>query len=826
MKQRPKSKKKKEAAYATESDVEQKFVFPLLTDVALLAIPAEAVKSKKYLAPTALDKAAGKTGGYYPDASVWHFGMPMLVIEVKDPEVQSEVGFREACLYARHLNATFQTGLNPCRYVLASNGHTLLAGYWDQAQPAHTFQVDDLKPGTSALETLIGFCGAKVIEVQAHQSLAALKIQRGERPASRVGGAALLNSKKALNSFAAELSPILRRYFSSTNEENVKEIAQRAYVSSTEITEYDRVLEALLKDRVTARRDTIVKPLQVRKNDEKVLTKAIRDYHADEAVGGQLQIIQGAVGSGKSIFARRYRQVLEPSDLAEANLWAFVDFNNGPASLKSAEAWLCDTLLTSLQAENPTFDLYEESALKGAFSNKIRQRRTYYEQMRKISEAEEIKARATDIAGWQSDPQMLVEGFGTYLQGHHEKSLVVVLDNVDKRQLKDQLDAFQLALWVMAKTKSFVILQMRDETYERYKNTPPLDTFRSGIAFHIAPPRFIDVVKRRLELGLEYLNKHAAERQEYVLDNSVRVILPKGELGNFLKALYGIIFGRRTNVARILEALAGKDVRRAMEMFVGIVSSGHLSTSAITSAVRGHGEFPVTEYHVIRILMRGDYRFFSENSSFISNIFHYDNMWVRPDNFLLIEILFYLCMNRKYSGEIGLEGYFSVSRICDEIERMGYDRDDVYNGVNYLLRRQLIGADNFNSTQVQHDQCVKIEASGFMHLRVLCERIEYLYGVLATTPIADTKVVARIADFTKRESDRNDLSRRERVVAVEAFLVFLRAEMNRLREKNPFYNGRRSGAAYVINSMEIAVARFYRGTDLTGTSERNPLDLM
>jgi hypothetical protein len=827
MTRHPKSNKQMpKRLYETESDVEQKFVFPLLTDVAQLGFPTEAVKTKKYLAPTVLDKAAGKSGGYYPDASVWYFGMPMLVMEVKDPEVKSEVGFREACLYARHLNAGYQTGLNPCRYVLATNGHTLLAGYWDQAQPAHTLQVDDLKTGVPALATLVGFCGAMVMEALAQKTLAALKIRRGDRPASSVGGAALLNSKKPLNSFAADLSPILRRYFSSANEENVPDIAQRAYVSSTEITEYDRVLEALLKDRVSVRRDTIVKPLQVRKNDEKDLTKAIRDYNAERTAGGQLQIIQGAVGSGKSIFARRYRQVLQPPDLAEANLWAFVDFNNSPASLKDAEQWLCECLLASLETENPNFDLYEESVLKGAFSNKIRQRRAYYEQMRKISEAEEVRARATDIAGWQSDPQTLVGGVGAYLQGRKDKNLVVVLDNVDKLELQNQLDAFQLALWLMARTKAFVILQMRDETYERYKNRPPLDTFRSGIAFHIAPPRFIDVIKRRLELGLEYLNEHVAERQEYVLDNGVRVILPKGDLGNFLKALYGIIFGRRTNVARVLEALAGKDVRRAMEMFVSIVTSGHLSTSAITSAARGQGEIPVNEYHVIRILMRGDYRFFSENSSFISNIFHYDNKWVRPDNFLLSEILFHLCMNRKHTGEIGLEGYFSVSRICDDIERMGYDREDVFNGVNYLLRGQLIGADNYNSTHVERDQCVKAEASGFMHLRVLCERIEYLYGVLATTPISDAQVVARIADFTRRENDRNELSARERVLAIEAFLGFLQGEMKRLREKNPFFSVRQSGAAYVIRSMEMTVNRFYRVPERLGAIERNPLDLI
>jgi hypothetical protein len=53
-----------------------------------------------------------------------------------------------------------------------------------------------------------------------------------------------------------------------------------------------------------------------------------------------------------------------------------------------------------------------------------------------------------------------------------------------------------------ARSKAFIILQMRDETYERYKNRPPLDKFRSGITFHIAPPRFIDVGAERAGSGI------------------------------------------------------------------------------------------------------------------------------------------------------------------------------------------------------------------------------------------------------------------------------------------------------------------------------------
>jgi type I site-specific restriction endonuclease len=101
------------AVDATEADVELKVIMPLLTDQNFLAIPAASIKGKAYLAPTALDKSAGKTGGYYPDFSVWELALPVLVVEAKEPEVAVQVGFREASLYARHLNEDYKSGVTP-----------------------------------------------------------------------------------------------------------------------------------------------------------------------------------------------------------------------------------------------------------------------------------------------------------------------------------------------------------------------------------------------------------------------------------------------------------------------------------------------------------------------------------------------------------------------------------------------------------------------------------------------------------------------------------------------------------------------------------------
>ena len=228
-----------------ESDVEQKIVTPLLVEGIYLEIPSEKVFPKQYLAPSVLDKAAGKAIGYYPDYTVWMRGFPVLVVEAKSPDVPSETGYREASLYARHLNQSYKTDLNPCRFLIATNGKTLLAGYWD-SPPVLEVQVANLRLGSADLERLRQHCHNGVLEEFARQCLLRVRSERVFFPYMLLGGPALLRARVPVNSFAADLSPILRLYFTSPSEENNREIIERAYVSSDEVTEYDRILEALL----------------------------------------------------------------------------------------------------------------------------------------------------------------------------------------------------------------------------------------------------------------------------------------------------------------------------------------------------------------------------------------------------------------------------------------------------------------------------------------------------------------------------------------------------------------------------------------------------
>jgi hypothetical protein len=616
----------------TEADVEAQVIFPLLTGAAYLDIPGSSVKGKYYLAPTPFNKKARLTSGSYPDFSVWFRSFPCLIVEAKSPEVSVETGYLEAQLYAQFLNQHYPTGINPANFILATNGIKILCGYWD-AKPTIDGDVADLRPQTQLLASMQLLCGRLALDLHASKCLIAARSKPAALPYILAGGQGLLRATVPSNRFAAPLAPLLQRYFSSSQQENIREIVERAYVSSDEVTEYDKILESLLKERLSARRGSTVEHLHPERSGEHTMERAIAaEFARPERETGHLQLIQGAVGSGKSLFMERYKQMLQPEKAKAVTKWARIDFNSAPASLKDAGKWLCRSFINSFQQENPDIDFGSLSVIRGIYSRKIQKRKVIYAEFEKISAERAALTRAEDLAKWQEEPEETAQGIAEYILGGRHEQLVIVMDNVDRLDLDTQLAAFQLTLWFMQMTKAFVILQMRDETYERFKDKPPLDTFRAGVIFHISPPRFVDVVKRRLELSIDFLRSGPQDDRSYEIETGLRIRYTQQELVSFLTRLYDALFDRRRNISRVLEALAGKDVRRALMMFVSIITSGHLSTMVIASNTLGGG-MQLKEHTVLKILMRTNRRLFSKESGFVQNIFSYDETYEKPNNF-------------------------------------------------------------------------------------------------------------------------------------------------------------------------------------------------
>ncbi len=332
-------------------------------------------------------------------------------------------------------------------------------------------------------------CGRQALEDHSLKCLRASSSKKSLLPYNLAGGSALLRATINPNTFAAPLAPLLGRYFSSSQQTSIQEIVERAYVSSGEVTEYDRILESLLKERVTARKGNVVEYLHPERSGEETLERTISNFTPNRE-HGQLQIIQGAVGSGKSLFMERYKQKLQPPAAKAKTKWATVDFIGSLPSLAGAEQWLCRKFIDSFQSENPDVDFSSMSVLRGIYSRKLQARKPLYAELEKSSDEQAATRRTEDLITWQDNPEETTRGIAEYIMGSRHESLVVVMDNVDRLDLENQLAAFQLTLWFMQLTHSFVILQMRDETYERFKDKPPLDTYRTGVVFHISPPSF------------------------------------------------------------------------------------------------------------------------------------------------------------------------------------------------------------------------------------------------------------------------------------------------------------------------------------------------
>ena len=76
-----------------------------------------------------------------------------MILEAKAPGVPVEQAYREAPLYARHLNSQRPAGFNPANFIIASSGDRVLFGKWD-SPPEFNVHYSKLRPGSPDLQAI------------------------------------------------------------------------------------------------------------------------------------------------------------------------------------------------------------------------------------------------------------------------------------------------------------------------------------------------------------------------------------------------------------------------------------------------------------------------------------------------------------------------------------------------------------------------------------------------------------------------------------------------------------------------------------------------
>jgi GTPase SAR1 family protein len=646
-------------------------------------------------------------------------------------------------------------------------------------------------------------------EFEAAQELnVAFQSRRFTRVPSLLTGTQILE-QLGLNPFAQELFPIIARYFGQEADEAPDEIIDRGWVSTEERSEYGAVLETYLKDRARFLADGSFQPvIAPGKHETNQLTIEVRKHANIKNNPGRVQLIVGAVGSGKSLFIRRFFKRLLPDELKKKTMWAFINFNTefkDPAEIRNAVAEgfissFCemnnidiedlDTQELLFRSEMRAFDRGPARLLKGGDNQRYNQERYF-----KLKELLESKEK-------------IVEALSRLYSGERRFTIVVVFDNVDKRSRDVQLAIFEAAQWFKEITRALIIVNLRDTTFEAHRDEPPLDAFINAVNFYIKSPRFAAMLRKRLEIVLDNIQQdpELTKTQKFTLESGATVTYESSRLGEFLMSIYASLFDNRAaNIGAALESLTARNARSALGMFADIISSPHVPTSQIGSTAAASSVARIDENRIIRALMRGRYRLFNNRLQYVRNILSPPQQSVRPSNFIYADILEFLIRNRKNKIDFSVEGYASGRTIVNRMGQIGYDEEDAFRALDQLAKWNLVEPESLLLDRITLEDPVQVHGSGFIHMRYFLRRPEYLFGITADMSFA-TFELAQDAGAMWSNARYSEPGFRARQRMLNRLADYFKAEYERRVRRHAFYEDLGYGGKLVVQATRYVAA--------------------
>jgi hypothetical protein len=780
---------------STESDVEQKFLFPLLTHPSFLAIPAKAILTKKSMGTLSFVEKTTLPRNYIPDYVVFFHGLPVCIIEAKAPDVPVQQAIAEARLYADALNKQFPTKINPIEVVVGCNGRGIAVGPVD-TNDAEVFSVSELVIGSTKLDELKTKLGVEHLSTIAERVKSRIRVTTQLKPA-RILNPQLFLERVKPNALAPYLTPLYEMFFRAEDPEKIQLILDQAYVDTAELREYDQVLHSMLRQ-VERALPGDYRTIQTDRKHEYTLSPELGRYGDDISSRGRMHLIIGSRGSGKSLFIARFFSHLMPESLKKNAVWCVVDFNRAPSSIDNIEDYICEKFLEN--AENLQFDPHSLEGLNRVFAVEIN--RLQKGPLAALTdEAEREKMLSTELLRLSADKRMFALRLGRYVSGNANRPLIIAFDNVDRRESGQQLHIFQAAQWFRSETKAFALLTLRDVTFERFKNEPPLDAFAQISNFYIRPPRFALVLQKRLRLAINVGLKDL-EIVEQASSSGMRFKYSKDQLGTFLQTVYDSLFGGEQQVGRIVDALAERDLREALGMFARMLSSGHFNADRVIKIGVG-GKPDIKHDMLIKILMRADYRIYSDEAGFVRDIFASPTNRFSGNIFLTVEILGFFAQTQGGSDRAG--GYRILEELLSDMAGMGFEEDEVREQVHNLISHKLLAYDGEDTEVPTDGDLIKITPSGFIHLRSLPHFIEYISSAALHMPFDDHAVARRIAGIWERANRYTDLNFSFKHEVASMTADYLIRHKNRLDAENPLFEERSREAEMVVRAVSHIV---------------------
>ncbi|RDU95634.1 type I restriction endonuclease [Trinickia dinghuensis] len=786
----------------TESDVEQKVLFPMLTEPLPYGLGIESSHILTKHSTRRLEIGKGKEAKlYFPDYIVMSDGLPVLIVEAKKPSESAEVGFREARLYANEINAKYEAEFNPVKYIISSNGAELMYGVPDSELFAKV-ELPELTVGHQAYADLQNLINSDSLQKHASSLNYKRKPDKYWKPKKMLGGNSVQSEEVGQNTFGLTLSADFGYIFAPETTEDKAEIARNAYVDSRAsiraVEPIDKIIRAARPLSETSA--TLIKESA---NPSELIEKLRTGLRLER----KILLLIGSVGSGKSTFVDHLIYKALPQDIIDTTLWCRIDMNTAPISSDEIYKWLRRQIAVGCMGKYPSEDFDSLDVTKKVYS-------VEYNKFQKIDgkllldsgDTVEYNRRLVQaIEKWRADDEITSQAISRYCCGDRGKLLIIVLDNCDKRSRDEQLLMFQAAQWIQNEYRSLIILPLREETFEAHQDQPPLDTALKDLIFRIEAPLFQHVLVKRVQLALSKMRADVDKTLRYDLPNGFHVEYPYTDQAFYLASIIRSLFEHDRFIRRMITGLSGKNIRKALEIFIDFCNSAHLGEDEIFKIRKSEGAYTLPLYLVTRILLRGNLRYYDGQSSSVKNVFDIFHKDSSPFYFTRLLILRWLSARFSQPGRNGVRGYFPVKELRANLIVLGVPDYSFDRELDVLIKSHCVLSENLTVEKVDEDDLIRLSSAGFVHLELLSS-VDYLATIAEDTWIDDVDTARRIADRIASLNEHFHLN--TQIHNARDFVNYIAKKQGQLRDQISTY---RQIDSEMTDLIDISVAQ--RGID-------------
>jgi len=580
------------------------------------------------------------------------------------------------------------------------------------------------------------------------------------------------------NRLNSQLQPLIEYIFEDIASQDDVDLLQSCYVHTGSLRIVAEDLDLVITDTIPK---NIVfdgtKPLKQGDEDAGEFGGSVEEGIRKRK--GELYLLLGGIGSGKTTFLRRYERLIA-KDFLDAKSYTFhLDFLQAPLDIHNLENFVWSTVLELLRRNYETEQLEKRKYVKSIFKDKLRNlERTALRGIRKHTEDYE-QAIGPYLLTWQEDVANYVPKLLRFSSVVHGKTAVLFIDNVDQLDPEYQAQIFLLAQRVTREAGCLTVIALREESYYA---TSIQNTFTAYTThkFHIASPQFRLMVVNRIEYAIRALEERRDELVKTVLRGRS---FDTKDIGEFLRIVQHSVFEWSRRISRFIECIRFGNMRSALQMFTTFLTSGATDVDKMLLIYRREGSYNVAFHEFLKSVMLQDRAYYKEDQSPILNLFNCTSE-KNASHFAGMRMLSLLLEHRSESSPEG-RGYIELNRVVGLYADIFDNVRDISITLDRLVNRQLIEVNTRSIKTVIGASHLRVTAAGWYYLKYLAPSFAYLDLVLQDTPLNDEEL-----EQTLRRSvyDVNNLADREeekyermqvRFNRTQHFLTYLAAEESR-----------------------------------------------